>query len=78
MRLTSVSVSYNIAMSLAGGFTPVVATLLMDSYGSFSPGYIITGLAVLAWVGLGVSMMDCGEKRETAAPSEEAIKTIVV
>ena len=54
VRMTSINISYNLAVSLVGGFAPAVATILVDRYGNASPGFVITGLAVLAWIGLWV------------------------
>jgi len=51
-RLTSVAIGYNIAQALVGGATPAMATLLVDSLGQNSPGIILTGLAVVALIGL--------------------------
>ena len=52
VRLTSVAISYNIAVSIVGGFSPALATLLVDRFDNSAPGYIVTCLAVLAWFGL--------------------------
>lgn len=55
IRLTSANISYNLAVSLIGGFSPAAATLLVDRFDNSTPGYIISGLAVLAWIGLWVA-----------------------
>ncbi|CAJ1946048.1 unnamed protein product [Cylindrotheca closterium] len=52
IRLTSTTLAYNMAVSLVGGFSPFVATLLQEEYGNAAPGYIVSVLAVLAWLGL--------------------------
>ena len=57
MRLTSVNISYNISASLVGGFAAALATVLVDRHGNDSPGFIISALAALAWIGLGVGSM---------------------
>uniref|UniRef100_A0A6U6DIP3 Major facilitator superfamily (MFS) profile domain-containing protein n=1 Tax=Odontella aurita TaxID=265563 RepID=A0A6U6DIP3_9STRA len=51
-RLTSVAIGYNVAQAVAGGFTPAVATLMVDHVGRNSPGFILSGLAVLSLTGL--------------------------
>eukprot|EP00562_Extubocellulus_spinifer_P023888 CAMPEP_0178663974 /NCGR_PEP_ID=MMETSP0698-20121128/29129_1 /TAXON_ID=265572 /ORGANISM="Extubocellulus spinifer, Strain CCMP396" /LENGTH=512 /DNA_ID=CAMNT_0020307103 /DNA_START=61 /DNA_END=1600 /DNA_ORIENTATION=- len=51
-RLTSVGIGYNIAQATAGGFTPAIATFLVDKYGEHAPGFILTVLAALSLLGL--------------------------
>jgi MHS family proline/betaine transporter-like MFS transporter len=51
-RLTSVSIGYNIAQAVAGGLSPLVATILADEVSLTAPGIIFFGLAVLALCGL--------------------------
>lgn len=53
--MTSANLAYNMAVSLVGGFSPFVATLLQDEYGNAAPGYIVSVLAVFAWIGLFVA-----------------------
>lgn len=70
VRMTSVNISYNLSASIVGGFTPALATVLVDTYGNASPGYIVTGLGVLAWIGLWVGSLDGGWKGEVPLPLE--------
>jgi hypothetical protein len=51
-RLTSVGFAYNMAQCLAGGFTPAVATSMVDKVGKTSPGFILTVLSVVSLFGL--------------------------
>lgn len=51
-RLTSVAIGYNLAQALAGGSTPALATLLVDTLGPNSPGILLTGLAIVSLIGL--------------------------
>lgn len=51
-RLTSVSVSYNMAHAIVGGSTPALATYLVDAAGSTSPGWIYVVVATVSMVGL--------------------------
>jgi MFS family permease len=51
-RLTSVAIGYNVAQAIAGGFSPLVATLLVDKVSTTSPGSIIAILSVLSLTGL--------------------------
>ena len=53
-RLTSVSIGYNIAQAIAGGFSPFLATLLVDELGTASPGFLLTTLAIVSLLGLWV------------------------
>mmetsp|Transcript_13946 Transcript_13946/g.20602 ORF Transcript_13946/g.20602 Transcript_13946/m.20602 type:complete len:464 (+) Transcript_13946:44-1435(+) len=52
VRLTSVSLGYNLAVMICGGFAPAVATLLVDNVSVTSPGYIMTVLTFVSWIGL--------------------------
>lgn len=51
-RLTSVSIGYNIAQAIAGGFSPFLATLLVDELGTAAPGALFTTLATIGLFGL--------------------------
>jgi MHS family proline/betaine transporter-like MFS transporter len=55
VRLTSVNIGYNLAVSICGGFAPAMATLLVDKYNNSTPGFIMTGLAVVVWLGLWIA-----------------------
>lgn len=52
LRLTSVSIGYNIAVCVFGGFAPTFATILVDSYDAYATGLYITALAILSILGL--------------------------
>ena len=52
MRLTCLNIGYNIGVSVVGGFSPAIATALVDSFNARAAGYVITGLTVFAWIGL--------------------------
>ena len=52
LRLTSVSIGYNVAVCLFGGSAPAVATMLVDAYGVYATGLYVTSLAVLSMLGL--------------------------
>jgi len=53
VRLTSLSISYNIALCLFGGFTPSLATVLADKNKDATPaGFIITVLSAVSILGL--------------------------
>mmetsp|Transcript_19 Transcript_19/g.47 ORF Transcript_19/g.47 Transcript_19/m.47 type:complete len:480 (-) Transcript_19:441-1880(-) len=52
VRLTSVGIGYNIAQALIGGTAPAIATLLVDKQGDRSPGFLISGIAILSVTGL--------------------------
>jgi MHS family proline/betaine transporter-like MFS transporter len=51
-RLTSVAIGYNLAHAIVGGLTPSLATIMVDSFGINTPGFILTGLAASSLVGL--------------------------
>ena len=52
MRLTCVAIGYNVAHAIVGGSSPALATYLVDKYGSTSPGYMVTAIAILSLAGL--------------------------
>lgn len=53
LRLTAVSIGYNIAQALIGGSFPSIATIMSGtSLGNASPGYLMSGVALLGLVGL--------------------------
>lgn len=52
VRLTSISIGYNIAQALGGGLAPAVATYMFDQLGPTSPGYYISLFAFISLVGL--------------------------
>jgi len=56
IRLTSVSLGYNIAVCAWGGFSPLVATILVNKFHANSaPGYLVTFASFLALVGLWIA-----------------------
>jgi MHS family proline/betaine transporter-like MFS transporter len=67
LRLTSVNIGYNVAASLSGGFSPMIATLLVDRFTTYSPGFILTVFAVFAWVGL---WLNPGNNTPTTSPND--------
>ena len=69
VRLTSVSIGYNLAVGICGGFSPAVATLLVDNFASYSPGFIMTALAVVSWTGLCIAPKNMEEVSGTERPS---------
>ena len=52
LRLTSVNIGYNLAVGICGGFSPAVATLLVDRFSKSSPGFMLTALAMVSWGGI--------------------------
>jgi len=55
IRLTSVSVGYNVAHALIGGSAPALATLMVDEISPKSPGFFISLLACLSLLGLAIA-----------------------
>lgn len=51
-RLTSVAVGYNLAHAIAGGSAPAIATYMADYVAVWSPGFILSVLAILSLIGL--------------------------
>jgi MHS family proline/betaine transporter-like MFS transporter len=55
VRLTSVSLGYDIAHSTASGFSPMIATILAQKINPTAPGIIYTFFALIAFIGLTIS-----------------------
>lgn len=73
IRLTSVSVGYNAALAIIGGFTPAIATVLVDHVGKVSPGFFISILAILSLCGLYISPRDGGNASTGAKTQVEMV-----
>lgn len=69
IRLTSVAVGYNIAQAIIGGSSPAIATYLVNTHGTHSPGYFISVIAIFALIGLtlsrGISNDDDGSEQQS-------------
>ncbi len=52
VRLTSFSLGYNIGICLAAGFSPTIATALVQNYGDDAPGYMYSFFAVATLIGM--------------------------
>jgi len=55
LRLTSISLGYNIAVSIWGGFSPATATALQGKYGTAAPGYLISVAAIVSMQALWIA-----------------------
>jgi len=55
VRLRSLSIGYNLALSICGGFSPFAATLLVDNFDNSTPGYVITVFALVSLLGLSIA-----------------------
>lgn len=51
-RLTSVAIGYNLAMAIAGGLSPSLATFLVRDYGPAAAGYLLSTFATISLIGL--------------------------
>ena len=51
IRLTSASIAYNVAVGIWGGFSPAIATVLVDRVNSFAPGLLVTVTAYISLCG---------------------------
>jgi MHS family proline/betaine transporter-like MFS transporter len=53
IRTTGLSVSYNLGVTLFGGFAPIILTWLISSSGSLlSPSYYLIAVAAVSLVGM--------------------------
>eukprot|EP00567_Pseudictyota_dubia_P014247 CAMPEP_0197439528 /NCGR_PEP_ID=MMETSP1175-20131217/6237_1 /TAXON_ID=1003142 /ORGANISM="Triceratium dubium, Strain CCMP147" /LENGTH=493 /DNA_ID=CAMNT_0042969455 /DNA_START=151 /DNA_END=1632 /DNA_ORIENTATION=- len=67
LRLTSVSIGYNISVCVFGGFAPTIATILVDNYDITSPGIFVSVIALLSIIGVLIA-----PKRQDTAPGAYA------
>lgn len=51
-RLTSVAIGYNVAMAIAGGLSPSLATWLVSEFGAMAAGYLLSFFAIISLMGL--------------------------
>lgn len=52
IRLTSFSLGYNIGICFSAGFSPTIATALVENYGDVAPGYMYSFFAVATLIGM--------------------------
>jgi len=52
IRLTSFSLGYNIGICISAGFSPTIATALVQSYGNDAPGFMYSFFAVATLIGM--------------------------
>jgi hypothetical protein len=57
VRLTSAAMGYNLSVCISAGFSPALATAIVNGYGPVSAGIIYPMFACIALVGLGVSVI---------------------
>lgn len=73
VRLTSVSLGYDIAHSTASGFSPMIATILAQRVNPTAPGIIYTFFAFVALVGLMMSTKIHHEETEDSITRDETV-----
>merc|ERR1719400_2389620 len=52
VRLTACALGYNIALSIVGGFCPLVATVMISNFSITSPGILYVIVSIIALIGL--------------------------
>jgi len=72
VRLTSASMGYDIAHATAGGFSPLVATLLVDRVGVNAAGLIYPLIALMSLTGLFI--MRCARSTEVEADDDGGLE----
>lgn len=73
IRLTSIGVSYNIAMAIFGGSSYVLITPLTKLCGNETPGFVISGVAALGMIGLYFRPRRSGQKDRTPCDECETL-----
>lgn len=66
VRLTAVAIGYNVAHAVLGGFSPAIATAMVDNIGPNSPGFLYTIVAAISLSGLSIARV------HDVVPEEEA------
>jgi MFS transporter, MHS family, proline/betaine transporter len=69
VRVTSVSLGYDIAHATVGGFSPFFATLMYDDFGTAGAGYLYPIFAALSIMGLYI-MYCCGGNHLDVHPED--------
>lgn len=82
VRLTSLSLGYNIAISVWGGFSPLLATLLVDQISGSAPGYLISAICVLGLIGVMIApkcqIPKQSERRVHMIDTEDGSKPLLI
>ena len=52
IRLTSVSIGYNLGLAVGGGFAPMIATYVTSEFGSHASGYLLSVFGICGLCGL--------------------------
>jgi len=68
IRLTSVSLGFNISTSIWGGFSPLLATIFADQISYAAPGYLLSIAGILSLIGLWI-----GDSIEKEHPQSNVI-----
>jgi len=55
IRLTSLSLGYNVSVGIWGGFSPLIATILTDQISFAAPGYFVAAAVALGLIGLWIA-----------------------
>jgi len=70
VRLTSFSLGYNIGICFSAGFSPTIATALVQSYGDEAPGYMYSFFAVATLIGMYLATKIKHDDENTAIDEE--------
>lgn len=73
-RLTSVAVGYNLAHAIAGGSAPAIATYMAEDVAVWSPGCILSVLALVSLTGLVVVAVPRDGRESEANEGVELVK----
>mmetsp|Transcript_23562 Transcript_23562/g.25987 ORF Transcript_23562/g.25987 Transcript_23562/m.25987 type:complete len:503 (+) Transcript_23562:74-1582(+) len=64
IRLTSVSIGYDLAHAIVGGFSPALATALFEHVGPYAPGLIYFVFGTISLCGIYITYFFGGDQRE--------------
>lgn len=74
MRLTSVALTHSVGVSVVGGFSPALATFLVTKYNNYAPGYILSVLAAVAWIGVWIGSSESESKKSKNTEKVELLE----
>lgn len=74
IRLTSISLGYNVSVGIWGGFSPLIATVLTDQVSLSAPGYFVAAAVGLGLIGLWIAPSVRHNEMINQIPEDEQIE----
>lgn len=71
VRLTSASLGYDISHAVVGGFSPAIATVLFDKFGTYAPGLIYVVFGIVSVTGIYITYCFGGKGKENMDKTDD-------